>query len=237
MAPVLLYMSRSRGGLLELVAVVFTSFFVCVPRAQISRAVRSRLSQMLLAIIAMLAILAVTMQIRNQSISKWIRKTEDIGGDRRSLKDAFTGSRQELVEYNLMDFKLNPLLGKGFQVVRGMEQAYRAKMITWYAAPVEKGVTPYVILGETGVFGAVVFCIFLASFYGTCLKRRYLSMLVGFTCFLVSNLADSTFFSPSGMGGFLWIVSCVGNFSTDLIAKRQNAAALQAQRFLPPRFA
>ena len=44
-----------------------------------------------------------------------------------------------------------------------------------------------------------------------------------FTCFLVSNLADSTLFSPSYMGGFLWILSCVGGFSTDILAKRMDA--------------
>ena len=41
MAPVLLYMSRSRGGLLDIVAVIMTVMFVCVPRARLAQAVRS----------------------------------------------------------------------------------------------------------------------------------------------------------------------------------------------------
>jgi hypothetical protein len=171
--------------------------------------------------VAVLMIAAVIGQIRSQVLSKWLRKTEDVNADNRSLAEAFTGSRQALIEYNLNDFKLNPIFGKGFQVMRGMEQAYRAHLITWYSASVEKGVTPYVVLGETGIMGAIVFIVFLFVFYGTCLKRRYLSTLTMFTCMFVANLADSTFFSPGGCGGFLWIASCVGGFGIDLISIRQ----------------
>ena len=243
-APILLYISRSRGGLLDIVAVMLTAIFVCVPRAKLAVAVKSRLMQLLfLAAVALVAI-GIVGQIRNQTLSKWLRKTDDVGGDTRSLKEAFTGSRQFLIEYNLNDFKLNPLFGKGFQVMRGMEQAYRAKLITWYSASVEKGVTPYVILGETGLVGTGVFLIFMCVFYGTCLKRRYLALLTLFTCMLVTNLADSTLFSPGGMGGFLWITSCVGGFATDLMALRIarhpfdagfGAPSLSAVRQLQPR--
>ena len=136
------------------------------------------------------------------------------------MMEAFIESRQALIEYNLNDFKLNPLFGKGFQVFCDFKQRYEAGQITWYFAPVEKGVTPYVILGETGVVGAVVFVIFLISFYATCLRRRYLALMTMFTNMLVCNLADSTFFSPGGLGGLLWITSCVGGFSIDLISIR-----------------
>ncbi|MBR4652407.1 MAG: O-antigen ligase family protein [Kiritimatiellae bacterium] len=229
-APVLLYISRSRGGLLEIVAVMLTTIFVCVPRARLALAVKSRLMQLLILSAILLLAIAVIGQIRNQTISKWLRKTDDVRGDTRTLKEAFTGSRQGLVEYNLSDFKLNPLFGKGFQVMRGMEQAYRAKLITWYSASVEKGVTPYVILGETGLVGASVFLIFLCSFYGTCLKRRYLATLTIFTCVMVANLADSSLFSPGGGGGFGWIISCIGGFGIDIMALRQVQGA-GAQRF------
>ncbi len=242
--PLLLYMSRSRGGLLDIVAVMVTVLFVCVPRAKLAQAVKNRLVQMLLLASLALVGIAVVGQLRNQTLSKWIRKTDDVGGDTRSLKEAFTGSRQALIEYNLNDFKLNPLFGKGFQVMRGMEQAYRAKLITWYSASIEKGVTPYVILGETGLVGTGVFLIFMCVFYGTCLKRRYLTLLTMFTCNLVTNLADSTLFSPGGMGGFLWIMSCIGGFGIDLMALRMaqrpfdagfGAPSLASMRQLQPR--
>ena len=84
------------------------------------------------------------------------------------MGEAFTGSRKPSIEYNLSDFRANPIFGKGFQVIRGMEQAYRSHLITWYSASVEKGVTPYVILGETGLMGATTFVVFLCVFYSTC---------------------------------------------------------------------
>ena len=220
-SPILLYWSRSRGGLLELIAVLGVALFVCVPRARLRQSVKGRLFSLLFLASIFLLIIGFVAQVRSQTISKWLRKTEDVHSDNRTLEEAVTGSRQALIEYNLSDFKLNPVLGKGFQVMRGMEQAYRAKMITWYSASIEKGVTPFVILGETGLMGATVFLIFLIVFYSTCLKRRYLSLLTSFTCVLVCNLADSTLFSPGGLGGFLWITSCVGAFGTDLISIRQ----------------
>lgn len=219
-SPILLYMSRSRGGLLDIVAVMVTVMFVCVPRARLTEVVRSKLALFMIGAAAILLVAAVVAQIRTQAISRWIRKVEDVHSDTRSLGEAFTDSRTTSIEYNLNDFRLNPFFGKGFQVVRGMDRAYRAKQLSIFSAPVEKGVTPYVILGETGLLGAGVFVIFLISFYGTCLKRRYLALLTMFTCYLVINLADSTFFSPGG-GGFFWIVSCLGGFGIDMISIRQ----------------
>jgi len=218
--PVLLYMSRSRGGFLDIVVVMTTVLFVCVPRARLSQVVRSKLALLVMGASVALVVVAGIAQVRNQAISRWLRKVEDVHGDTRTLQEAFTDSRSASIAYNLNDFRLNPLLGKGFQVVRGMDRAYRAKQLSLFSAPVEKGVTPYVILGETGLLGAGVFAIFLISFYVTCLKRRYLSLLTLFTCYLTINLADSTLFSPGG-GGVFWIVSCLGGFGIDLISIRQ----------------
>ena len=219
-APILLYMSRSRGGLLMLVCVVIITLFVTVPRARLPIKVKRHLGMGLAGLAFMLFSAGIYFQIKNDAISRWLRKTDNVASDTRSLREAFTGSREFLVEMNLRDFELNPLLGKGFQVVDGLKQAYASGQITWFSASVEKGVTPYVILGETGVIGAIAFLIFLCSFYSQCVKHGYMSLMTNFTCFLVANLADSTLFSPSGLGGFMWIVSCIGAFSTDCLAKR-----------------
>lgn len=219
-APILIYMSRSRGGLLEIVAVVGMATFICVPKARLAESVKRKLFGLVMVMVIGLIGVAVTVEIKDHTITKWIRKTENVGGDSRSLAEAFTESRQGLIEYNLNDFRLNPLFGKGFQVFCDFKQKYDRGEITWFFAPVEKGVTPYVVLGETGIIGAVVFVIFLISFYATCFRRRYLALMTMFTNMLVCNLADSTFFSPSGLGGLLWITSCVGGFSIDLISIR-----------------
>lgn len=218
--PILLYLSRSRGGLLILVCVVLMVIFIIIPKAKLAVQTRRHMMKIFLASTVILVVVGVYFQIKNDAISRWLRKTDDISSDTRSLKEALTDSRQFLLDENLRDFKLNPVLGKGFQVVNGMKEAYDANMITWYTASVEKGVTPYVVLGETGLLGAFAFIVFLCSFYGACFRRGYLSLMTNFTCFFVANLADSTFFSPSGLGGFMWLVACIGAFSTDCLAKQ-----------------
>jgi len=218
--PVLAYMSRSRGAFIMLLALMGMTFFVVLPCARIGSRIKRRLWAILFMGGAVLIGTGVYFELADDMISRWLRKTNDVASDTRSLREAVTSSRQFLIDENLSDFKRNPVLGMGFQVTPGMDYAYRAGLITWYAAPIEKGVTPYVILGECGVLGAVAFFVFLCAFYGTCFKRRYLSLMASFTCMLVANLADSTFFSPTGMGGFMWAISCLGAFSTDMIALR-----------------
>jgi len=217
--PVLLYLSRSRGGLVMLASVVILIFFVTIPKARLAQHVKNRLGMIVMLAAVLLVGAGVYFECKNEALSRWVRKTDDVSSDGRTLKEAFTGSRQRLIENNLRDFYLNPLLGKGFQVVEGMDRAYATGEAAWFSASVEKGVTPFVILGETGIFGAAAFLFFLSSFYGTCFRRGYMSLMTNFTCFLVANLADSTLFSPSGMGGFMWIVACIGGFATDCYAK------------------
>ena len=225
--PPLLYMSRSRGGLLMLACTTIITFIITIPRARLPQKIKRSLGvTMLVAIVALIGS-GVYFQIKNEAISRWLRKTDDVATDTRTLEEAFTNSRQGAIEMNLHDFRLNPLFGKGFQVVDGMKQAYAAHMITWFSASVEKGVTPYVILGETGVLGAFVFLIFLSKFYATCFRRGYMSLMTNFSCFLVANLADSTFFSPSALGGFMWIVVCIGSFSTDCLAKKLHCMRME----------
>ncbi len=222
--PVLAYMSRSRGAFLEIIAVAGVTWLCALPRANISHSVKSRLRLYMTIGLLLLVGAAVYSQIRSEAMSRWLRKVENVHQDERSLSEAITSSRQGLIDMNMNDFRRNPLLGKGFQVSVWMTLASKSGDFNWFTASVEKGVTPYVILGETGIIGASVFLIFLLVFYGTCFKRRYMSLMTCFTCFLTANLADSTLFSPSFLGGFMWTLSCVGAFSTDILAKRMTMA-------------
>lgn len=220
--PLLAYMSRSRGAFLEIMAVVGVTWIFGLPHARIARSMKGHLRGLLTLGVVLLIVVAVFFEIRNNAISRWLRKTDDVQKDTRTLREAFTSSRQGMIDMNLYDFKQNPLFGKGFQVTIFMQMASRTKDFNWFTAAVEKGVTPFVILGETGLCGAFVFLLFMVSFYTACLRRRYLSLMTCFTCFLVANLADSTFFSPSYLGGFMWVLSCVGGFSTDMLARRMD---------------
>lgn len=220
--PILAYMSRSRGALLMLVTIVVMTMFIALPRARVPVVVKRRLRMAISVATFILLAAGIVFQVQNNTISKWLRKTDNVAGDTRTLGEAFTGSRKALVDMNLDDFHQNPLLGMGFQVSRWMRDDAKQSGYNWFTASVEKGVTPYVILGETGCVGAVVFLIFLGVFYSCCATRKYMALMTSFTVVLVANLADSSLFSPSYQGGFMWLSSCIGCFALDIMARRYD---------------
>ena len=79
------------------------------------------------------------------------------------------------------------------------------------------------VLGETGVIGAVVFAIFLISFYTTSCSRRLYVTAALFAVLLATNMGEATFFSPGGGGGVLWTISIIGGYCIDMnLARDRN---------------
>ena len=115
----------------------------------------------------------------------------------------------------MYEFRRNPLFGSGFQVAEYTRDIVRENKGFILSAPIEKGVLPVMVLGETGILGEFCFLIFLASFYGACVRRKYIVTSTLFTVFFVTNLAEATMFSPGGIGGILWMISVVGGFTVD----------------------
>ena len=187
-----MYMSRSRTALVVFAVSMTMISLYCVPMSQIPAMAKRRIKGIVSLICVAVVVAAIVGQVRNDMLSKWIRKYDDIEFENKSLGEAFTSSRMGLVEYNMRDFKLNPI---------------------------EKGVLPLMVLGETGVVGAIVFVIFLISFYATCVKKRYRVLLCLFTAVIASNMSEASFFSPGGSAA-QWTVSIIGGFGLDLIIKR-----------------
>ena len=213
----IVYMTGSRVSFLATAVAGFFIYFYCVGKINISRKVRNSLrSAMTLGIVAMIAVCGV-MEVKNHSISKWLRKTDDVAGDTRGLGEAFTASRMGKVEENLFDFRQNPVLGTGFQVAYYMKNMYKdAQFIL--SAPIEKGVLPLMVLGETGLVGGIFFVVFLAVFYGTCIKKKYYCTMTLMTVMITCNMAEANFFSPGGVGGMLWMICVGGGFVIDTIS-------------------
>ena len=214
--PIICYLSRSRLALFVLVLAIALTTLVCLPRARVARKVKSTFIAMSALGVFMLAVVSTIAEIRSGTMSKWLRKQHDITSDDRSLGTAITNSRQSTIDMNLRDFRRNHLLGSGFQVAADTREKYNSGRATIFTASVEKGVIPLMILGETGIIGAVFFLLFLAVFYQTCAHRRYVATATLFTVYLSTNMAEATFFSPSGSGGTLWILLVVGGFIIDM---------------------
>ena len=219
----LAYMTRSRVGLISNVAAFVMCGFYAARKVQLPPRVKAHLNNGILVGVGLLLIVGVISQIRGGAMSEWIRKTGDVKSDKRSLGEALTSTRLGLIERSLYEFRRNPLFGSGFQVAEYTPERVKRNKGLILSSPIEKGVVPVMVLGETGILGELCFILFLASFYGACVSRKYIVTLSLFTVFLVTNLAEATFFSPGGIGGILWMVSVVGGFSLDtyLLYRRQ----------------
>ena len=214
----LLYMTRSRVALVSTAFTLVIINFYVVRRVELPQKVRNKLRQGLLLGGILIGIGVVVMQVQGGKMSQWIRKTNDVEYDKRSLVDALTGSRMGLIDQSMREFRRNPLIGSGFQVAeytRDLMKAMRGKLVI--SASIEKGILPVMVLGETGILGASTFLIFLVMFYMTCARRQYYVTITMFSILIATNMGEATFFSPGGGGGILWIVSTVGGFTLDTV--------------------
>lgn len=220
---ILTYWSGSRTGLLTLMVGVMMVAMYLPNKISLPFNIKRRLKAGVAAMLALGMVAAVASEIMNGSISQWLRKTDDVEEDTRSLSEAVTSSRQGLIEESMRDFRRNPVFGSGFQVAESTaELVARSGSGLVISAPIEKGVLPVMVLGETGVVGSVVFALFLVSFYMASARRSLHTTASLFTVFLASNMGEATFFSPGGMGGLLWAICVIGGYCMDMTLANQR---------------
>jgi hypothetical protein len=226
--PFICFMTRARIGLLSLAVAVFANVFICLPRTNLPRRTNNKFYGSVILLLVALLSTALVSEFTNRAISRWMRKTDDVSSDDRTLGDAFTQSRQGAIATNLADFRRNRLFGSGFQVARKMLGQKRSSS-SLFSAPIEKGLLPLMVLGESGLLGASIFILFLVVFFSTCHRKRYTATAILFIVFLTTNLAEATFFSPSGGGGVYWSLMVVGGFTIDMavvVSRRSTPEAL-----------
>ncbi len=213
--PVLLYMTRSRTALVAFTALVVCLLFYALPRAKMLKKTKQRIKVLAWFFILILIGFVVHAQMKEQTFSKLVRKTNDTK-DSRSLVEAVTSSRRGLIEMTMRDFRMNPVFGMGFQVTEYVALLHKSGQGSLFSAPVEKGITPLMVLGETGVVGFVAFCAFIANFFIVCNRKGYVMCATMMFTFLGANMGEATFFSPGGGGGVAWIYGILGGFALDV---------------------
>lgn len=217
----ILFMTRSRLAFMILLASLIIINFYTVRKIGVNRRVKQAMTNGMMAFTGLIIIFAVVMEVKDHSISRWLRKTDDLGGDTRGLKEALTSSRQGLIEYSLWEFRRNPVFGQGFQVMQEHQYMFKKGEMV-FSAPIEKGVLPVMVLGETGVVGSIFFAFFVISFLVAASSRKLYITLTMFLLLLVSNMGEATFFSPGGVGGVLYMMSIVGGFALDSVLKGEK---------------
>lgn len=225
----LMYKTRSRVALFTLMASLILVYFYLPRHISMRVQVKRWLGSVLLSFGVALIIVAALSEIHSDAISRWARKTNDVDLDRRSLSEAVTSSRQGLIDECMNDFRRNPLFGSGFQVSWFTSELVGNQRGFVFSSPIEKGVLPVMVLGETGIIGEFVFIIFLFSFFSAGSQRRLFMSITMMSVLLVTNLGEATFFSPGGLGGTLWIMCAVGGYALDM------SFAMRARQFVPYR--
>ncbi len=228
--PPMIFMTRSRAGLIAYIVSWIVLAFHFFPQIRVGVHRRRRIVVWLFTGIVLLAIIGGGAEMQGQIVSRWLRKTDNLVEDHRALAKAVTESRRGLIYRCMSEFSRNPLLGTGFQVVEEHVSAYHAGRLSLFSAPIEKGFLPLMILGETGISGAGFFVAFLFSFFAGCHQKGYVATSSLFLVYLSTNLAESTFFSPSGGGGVMWMICVLGGFVIDMTAKHRH---IEVSRLFP----
>ena len=214
-APLLTYMSRSRTALLTLGVVMFVGFLVVIRDKAMMPVVQRRVRFAAWIVSAIIVCAAIVMEVTRGTMSDWLLKGVDSSPQGHELSD-IAATRMGKAEENLYDFKKNPYVGKGFQTHELHRELFRAGVINYFSAPVEKGILPLMILGEGGVVGAIIFLVFICVFYSKCWRYGYSALAILMSGFLAANMGEATFFSPSGAGGDFWFVCIMGGWIIDL---------------------
>lgn len=212
----LMYFTKSRGAFVTLVAVVAIIYFYGTAAIPTRMAVKTRARNWIVMFVMLVGLGAAFLQAKDGGFSKYLRKDTADNGQNYSLSEAMTASRMGLVESNLNDFKKNPMFGMGFQTSEIHPYLLAAGIISMFSAPIEKGVLPTMVLGETGLVGAGVFLCWAFVFISVCRRKNYVCTLCLMGVLQASNLGEASFFSPGGVGGILWIVTVVGGYICDM---------------------
>lgn len=220
--PIMLYMTRARIGVLAFVVFIFVAIFVAIPFARLDNNSRRRLQNLMILMTVIMIAIGVKFEIEHKSMSKLIRKTDDIAYDSRSLTRAATESRYGTIEECMRDFRMNPMFGMGFQMSETHRFLQKEGKLSYFSAPIEKGLLPLMILGETGIVGAMVFLYFLCAFFSECKKRGYVVTSTMMLVFLATNMAEATFFSPGGGGGVFWLITVGAGFVVDMAVRSKE---------------
>ena len=127
-------------------------------------------------------------------------------GSSQNLGEAFTDSRQDLIDASMMNFRTSPEFGIGFGVPTSDFTKIKTVGGIPLGASVEKGFLPSAVLEETGVTGAALLLILLTILLGRQLNTSNAKYLWPMLAAIFCNLGEAIFFAIGGAGMFVWIM-------------------------------
>ncbi len=209
LAPILIFYTSSRTAMGTYLAGMFFTIFIFMQAHGVgSRWKIKAMNAITLIGLFSAFVLFSTPQMRH-AVANFALKFGDAENTELSYEN-LTATRQGLMEVSINNFKKSPWIGNGFQVAQYHENMTIRSWKQLLSAPIEKGVWITAVLEEGGIFGMIIFVIFLLiAFFGLLRRKAYIGVCVLFT-FLVSNLGEFTFFSISANGGMMWAMTFIG---------------------------
>ena len=204
MCPLVIYRTSSRTGMGTLLGGICMVGFVLMQ----SRGLGNRWKGKVLFNFIFLGLLFVTIAILVPSIRGRVAKYALKWGDRAehrevTVKEMFA-TRQEKIDIAMYNFRRKPLLGNGFQVSDTMQYERRSGLLSYFSAPIEKGVWIYAVLEEGGVPGLILLSAWMLIVFAVLIHRRYYVMVSTFFALVMANTGEFCMFAMTFTGGFYW---------------------------------
>ncbi len=222
-SPLLIYKTGSRTAMGTYVAGLFFVTLVFMHARGVGAKWKGKaLSALfLIGMIGGLAFMA-TPSMR-QSAVQFIFKTRgaEVAKESRTMEN-LVSSRQGKFDIAMANFHESPWIGNGFQVSVEQKDMRVSSWKQLLSAPIEKGVWVTAVLEEGGVFGMILFCLFLLIAFGCLLSRQAFIGAAVLFVFIVSNLGEFTIFSMSAGGGLMWAMVFLG-VAMDAARLKQDA--------------
>ncbi len=140
--------------------------------------------------------------ISGSALTDRIGSYVDKWGGGGGFMQSYDSSRGRLINEMLNNISMKPLTGIGFGIA-SHPNTMIVNRDSFFGlpsgAPVEKGVLPFQVVEETGVFGAIAVILWMSIAIKRASRGTVTTLSMSLTVLLL-NLGESTFFSPGGMG-------------------------------------
>lgn len=207
--PIILWKTSSRTAM----GTFIIGALFCVYMFMSARGIKNRwkakvTSVSLFLMIGLSFLVLILPSIREKALGFALKYNNDnIVAEQMNVDDVLL-TRQGKWDEGIYNWRQSPWIGNGFQVSEDMVGMQVG--LSTLSAPVEKSIWISAILEEGGIFGFVIFMIFLiVTFVTLKINKAY----IGLSCFIalmLTNFGEFTLFSMSAGGGFLWALVFIG---------------------------
>ncbi|MFW6027071.1 MAG: O-antigen ligase family protein [Candidatus Woesearchaeota archaeon] len=196
LSAILLYLTWSRTAIFSIIIGLSLSYFYISFKNK-SLKLNKKIVVFILLILTISSFFIVFQNPNlDEDLYGYITKERGVEGN---IINRIYKHRSHLIESSMENFREEPLIGNGFGIYPGKE--YEEEIVL--KAPTEKGNIITSLLEEVGIFGLILFSIFIISLLKSFKKMNLLNLWVFSSVFLI-QLGEMNFFSAGGLGIFLW---------------------------------